>query len=98
MGCDVSELPKSLRGDGPCGDCGTQDNIRWFTEDVFWNRVVRDNDPNNRDEILCITCFVKRVDEAGYDPNAWRVLPSWHWETKDERVTRIKNAWPPKGQ
>jgi hypothetical protein len=81
------ELPHKLRGDGPCGDCGTLDNIVWFTESVFWNAVMRP--PGYEDEpLLCIPCFVIRADAAGYFPTGWRLLPDWHWETKDERQRR----------
>jgi hypothetical protein len=82
----AAALPDGLRGDGPCADCGTLDNIVWFTESVFWNDVVlRDG----ADAILCIPCFVKRVDATGYYPTAWRLVPDFHWETKAERAARI---------
>lgn len=83
----LSALPEELQGDGPCEDCGTAHNIRWFTESVFWNEVVRR--PNDGHcGILCIPCFVKRVDVAGLWPRAWRLMPEWHWETKQERDER----------
>ena len=63
----------SLHGDGPCEDCGTAENIIWFTDNVFWNAVM----PN--DGILCILCFAKRAEAVGYRPQSWRVLPSWPW-------------------
>lgn len=82
-------LPPQLVGDGPCRDCGTEDNIRWFTESVFWNQVIGGpgtmGDPGG---ILCIPCFVKRTDAAGYWPRAWLLLPEWHWETRQERDAR----------
>jgi hypothetical protein len=82
----AAALPDGLRGDGPCADCGTLDNIVWFTESVFWNDVVlRDG----ADAILCIPCFVKRVDATGYYPTGWRLVPDFHWETKAERAARI---------
>ena len=86
-------VPDELRGDGPCGDCGTLDNIVWFTESVLWNAVMRP--PGSAGEpLLCILCFVKRVDAAGFYPTGWRLLPDWHWETKDERTQRLTGATP----
>lgn len=57
-----------LRGDGPCDDCGG-DNIVWSTDDVLWNRVVRDAGP---ELILCPVCFVARA-EARYHVKGWRL-------------------------
>ena len=71
-------LPSELRGDGPCSDCGTNDNIVWFTDDVFWNEVCR-GESDYDDPILCIPCFVTRVDAKGYEPMSWRLLPEWGW-------------------
>ena len=82
----MSQLPTDLRGDGPCDDCGTLDNIVWFTESVLWNEVVRR--PTDRDAILCIACFVKRTDAVGLRPTGWRLLPDFHWETKAEYASR----------
>lgn len=86
----ATRLTDELRGDGPCRDCGTEDNIRWFTDSTLWNTVIggpgATGDPGG---ILCIPCFVSRTDEAGYWPRAWRLLPEWHWETRQERNTRI---------
>jgi hypothetical protein len=80
-------LPQHLRGDGPCGDCGTLDHIIWFTDDVLWNEVVRHREPNG-DPLMCITCFVARVNAAGFAPTGWRLVPDWHWETTAENAAR----------
>lgn len=84
-----TRLPDHLRGDGPCQDCGTPDNIVWTIESVFWNRVLggegaRD-DPGG---LLCVPCFVKRADAAGFVCR-WRLAPEWHWETRAERAVRL---------
>lgn len=73
-------LPSHLRGDGPCDDCGTRDNIVWFTENPLWNEVCP------RGGLVCIPCFVQRVDQAGLMPTGWRLLPDWHWTTRDRGV------------
>src|SRR5688500_7105173 len=65
----------TLSGDTPCWDCGTEQNIVWFTDNVFWNAVCPDESP-----ILCLPCFIKRTEAAGYRPVAWRVLPEWGWQ------------------
>lgn len=58
-----------LQGDGPCADCGGA-NIVWFTDDVLWNRVVRDHG----DEcILCVHCFVKRAEQYFVMKAGWRL-------------------------
>ena len=82
----MSALPDQLRGDGPCADCGTEDNVIWFTDSVFWNAVVRPD--GGMDGLLCIPCFVVRVDAAGYAPIGWRLTPLWHWETREEALSR----------
>lgn len=76
----------SLNGDVPCQDCGTEENIIWFTESVFWNHICPEDSP-----ILCITCFVKRVEKVGYHPRAWRLLPEWDWvgEVSEEHKQKI---------
>lgn len=77
-------LPEHLRGDGPCMDCGTEDTIIWFTDNVYWNNVMswpgeyQHGDPGG---LLCIPCFVIRADRAGLDPAGYRLLPEWRWET-----------------
>lgn len=73
-------LPAELRGDGPCHDCGAEDNIVWFAENVLWNHVM--GGPGTMDDpggIVCIPCFVIRVDKAGLAPTGWRLLPEWRW-------------------
>jgi hypothetical protein len=72
-------VPHRLRGDGPCTDCGTLNNIVWFTDSWFWNDVVRTPEPPDPDPILCLPCFVTRVDKAGFKPAGWRVLPECRW-------------------
>ena len=83
----MTALPEDLRGDGPCANCGTRDNIVWFTDNVLWNDVVL-NDPEAMDKILCIPCFVKLADEKGFHITGWLLTPEWHWETKAERAHR----------
>jgi hypothetical protein len=65
-------LPPELIGDGPCDDCGTANNIRWFIESETWNKVVREGNP--MDAMLCINCFVKRAALRGIDPPAWELV------------------------
>lgn len=83
---DVASLPDHLRGDGPCQDCGTVDNIVWFAENVLWNHVMAATTPGEENPafydpggIVCIPCFIKRVDAAGLAPTGWRLLPEWRW-------------------
>jgi diadenosine tetraphosphate (Ap4A) HIT family hydrolase len=85
----AAALPEHLRGDGPCHNCGTPDNVCWFAESPFWNHVM--GGPQATDDpggILCIPCFVKRADAAGFAPPGWRLMPDWHWETHAERRVR----------
>lgn len=82
----MSTVPEHLQGDGPCQDCGTVHNIRWFTPNVFWNVVIGGpaalGDPGG---IFCIPCFVKRVDDAGYDPISWQLVPQWRWTEREPK-------------
>lgn len=69
----------SLDGNGPCDDCGTEENIIWTTNHTLWNRVCRP--PGyERDGILCITCFVKKAVAVGLDPLRWELVPIWGTE------------------
>lgn len=75
-------LPEELRGDGPCRNCGTVDNIIWRTDDAFWNEVI--GGAGCRDDLgglYCIPCLARIVFvfEAGYHPNGWRITPEWPW-------------------
>ena len=69
------EIIKS--GDILCKDCGTEDNIVWFTDDVFWNSVIKNI--WSRGIILCVNCFVKRAEKK-FDIVSWRLIPSWRWK------------------
>jgi hypothetical protein len=85
---EAVRLSNELIGDGPCQDCGS-DNIRWSAESPFWNMVM--GGPDSRDDpggIVCVRCFVVRADAAGYNPDGWRLLADWHWETTAERAAR----------
>jgi hypothetical protein len=64
----------TLNGDGPCADCGTIENIIWHTANVFWNAVCQPDNP-----ILCVRCFVARVEAVGYKPQGWVLEPDWPW-------------------
>lgn len=71
------------KGDNPCGDCGTKENPIWFTDNVLWNSVMRDEQPKRgsevkKGEIVCIVCFIKRAEEI-YDC-AWRLIPEFEWK------------------
>ena len=68
-----------FNGDSPCDDCGTYKNIVWFTDNVFWNDVMKTN--KNRAKILCINCFVARAEKK-YRITGWRILPEFRWEKK----------------
>jgi hypothetical protein len=46
----------------------------WFTDSVFWNNVCTESSP-----ILCLRCFIKRVEAKGFQPIGWRVTPEWPW-------------------
>jgi hypothetical protein len=84
----VSTIP----GDVPCAECGTEENLVWFTDPVFWNNVVRwqGDDPYGYavarwggDPILCIPCFVRVAEERGFRPTGWRVSPEWPWRREE---------------
>lgn len=81
----ASLMPEHLRGDGPCQDCGTPDNIRWFAPSVVWNHVMggtqATDDPGG---IVCVPCFIKRVDAAGFAPTVWQITPNWFATGKAE--------------
>jgi hypothetical protein len=88
-------LPEHLRGDGPCDDCGTLDNIGWFTDNVLWNEVTGEHviHEQPRSGILCIPCFVKRTDAVGLHPTGWRLIAEWPWRARlTSPPTRIRGA------
>lgn len=84
MAKEVPDLGKTIAGDGPCGDCGTSENVVWFTDNVFWNAIVR-SQPDYVEPILCIPCFVRRTEALGYRPTGWRVHPEFHWQNVRDR-------------
>lgn len=71
----------TLDGDTPCKDCGTEENIIWFTDSILWNNVIG----TKESAILCLRCFVKRVEDAGLEPKSWRVMPEWPWHEDEEK-------------
>lgn len=77
-------LPEEMLGDSPCSYCGG-DVFRWFTDNVYWNPVMRDslvaNERNDKkgDGFCCVSCFVKRAHAAGMRPSAYRLIPEWPW-------------------
>jgi hypothetical protein len=83
-------LPDHLRGDGPCDDCGTADNIRWFIASPRWNKVVREG--SDTDAIPCIPCFVKRAHAKGIDPPAWEIV------AEDAEIPGPRQSTPPAPQ
>lgn len=75
------KLPKDLLGDGPCDDCGG-DVFVWWTDNVFWNAVIREGQKVGAERpegFLCVNCFVKRARDRGFDPTGWRFIPDWPW-------------------
>jgi hypothetical protein len=78
----TSSERSTLHGDAPCSRCATQDNIIWFTDNVFWNAVIR-TEPSkwaHHEPILCIPCFVECAEGMGYRPTSWRLSPQFRWE------------------
>lgn len=74
---EAARLPDSSRGDGPCADCGTLDNIVWFTESPLWNQVCRP-EGYTHDPILCVTCFVARAEKV-IETTGWALVPENAW-------------------
>ena len=63
-----------MNGDIPCVDCGTDKNIVWFTDNVLWNDICRDEVSDVG--ILCVNCFVIRAEKK-YDIRSWRLIPNY---------------------
>ena len=68
----------NLGGDAPCADCRTKDNPVWFTDNVFWNEVMRNVKGSG---ILCTYCFIIRAEKK-FRVTGWRLLPEWKWREK----------------
>ena len=58
----------------PCHDCGFEEHLVWFTDNVFWNAVMGDE----VGKILCPQCFVARAEKI-YAPTGWRLIPEFKW-------------------
>jgi hypothetical protein len=67
-----------LRGDIPCMDCNSKDNIMWTTKNVFWNEVMEGVEGSG---ILCVYCFVKRAEQK-YKVESWTLTPEFRYEAK----------------
>ena len=71
---------KIFGGDSPCKDCGTDENIIWHTDNVFWNMVMDNEDDHvfgdERGSILCVHCFVKRAEQK-FDIRSWKLEPNY---------------------
>ena len=70
-----------LRGDVPCMDCGTESNIVWSTQNVFWNAVMKGVRGSG---ILCVYCFVRRAEKK-FDV-VWLLLPQFEWKKKSRNT------------
>ena len=84
----VSDSNDPKRGNGPCADCGTENNPVWYTDNVFWNAVMGEHLVHNQKmgddggKILCINCFTLRAEKE-YEV-AWRLIPSWKWQRRSK--------------
>lgn len=67
-----------MRGDVPCEDCHTRENIIWSTDNVFWNNAI--NRPKEN-PILCIPCFVIRFEKK-YIVDGWNLVPEFPWKDR----------------
>ena len=70
----MNELPKQMRGDIPCMDCGTENNPVWFIESIFWNKVMKDVKGSG---ILCPQCFIKRAEKK-FRTTGWKISPEFN--------------------
>lgn len=78
-------MSKNMRGDIPCGKCGIDENPIWWTDNVFWNSVIRGADRRGSEipgEILCPLCFMEIAEEK-YDVKSWRIIPEFRWNEKN---------------
>ena len=79
-------LTKNMKGDIPCGDCGTDDNRVWYTDNVFWNDIMK----KEGGLILCPIYFIKRAEKK-YKPTGWRLTPSFKWEKQKNSYKQVVN-------
>ena len=57
-----------------CEQCGGK-NVCWFSPSDIWNAVARRAD--GTDPMLCPNCFIQMAETAGYDKDAWKVVPEF---------------------
>lgn len=50
-----------------CRTCGAN-CIIWFTDNVLWNKYGKFG-------ILCVSCFVKKAEEMGFECTGWKLSP-----------------------
>lgn len=70
-----------LRGDAPCMDCESKDNLVWSTHNVFWNDVMKGVKGSG---ILCIYCFARRAQKKF--KVRWFLLPEFDWSKQQKDV------------
>jgi len=64
-------MRKKYRGDGPCADCGTEENPVWYADNDLWNMVMGEEGY----KILCVPCFAERAET---------IMPIIKWELRAE--------------
>lgn len=89
----LGTVPPLVRGDGPCADCGTLNNIVWFTDNVFWNAVTGESVvyADRTGAVLCVGCFVTRA-EAIFHPTGWRLIPEFSWTKVSLDAQRVEQV------
>lgn len=50
-----------------CRTCGAN-CIIWFTDNALWNKYGKFG-------ILCVSCFVKKAEEMGFECTGWKLSP-----------------------
>jgi hypothetical protein len=60
-----------------CQKCGGI-NVCWFVPSPIWNKAVRDA---GEPDCLCIACFIVLAEAAGFNDQAWKVVPEFYEES-----------------